>query len=850
MTAGGEHLADHERPWVGLASFAEADAHFFAGRGEEVAGLLRLVHRDTLTLLYGVSGLGKTSLLHAGLFPALRVENFLPVPIRLDYLDNGAPLAGQVYRAIADAALSAGVERPESLEGEGLWEYFHRDGNDFWSSRNEPVTPILVFDQFEEIFTLGRENVARAQAAEAFITEFAGLVENRVPASVRADSARVGDYHYDSTRLKVLISMREDYLAELDRLRSRFRDLGQNRLRLLPMGKRQARSVIALGESLLAPGAENGILEFVAGDKSSYDDELTIAPALLSLVLRELNERRLALGNSGKITLDLLDIEQTKILESFYLRSLEGLPPGVGIFIEDALLTASGYRNSCAIDDALTREGVTMPILEELVTRRLLAYEDRHQSRRVELTHDVLVGVIKASRDTRRTREERERTDAKEMEIRAKLKRGHQIAAIFAIVGLAALIACVWALVASDRAQNALIEANKQRSEAVKQHQEAVEQKSAAVNSSDEAERQRADALKKASEAEVAKKEALEQKEAADEERDRAKSATLVAEKASQAALAAKADADLARDEATKARVAADELIYALNTDLRDKLKESGRVDIREAASKLVEKHYKDYPPTDRAGLRGKATNLDNRGDIQLEHDNVPDAIRLFKESEKIRRDLLRKEPLDRDIIRDLCDSCYRLGATSGSAEEALSYFRDEVKFARRLVAEEPLNGVFQFELGDAYSALGLFFDRHKQPLNALEEFKQAAAVLKPISVAPTAMVDWKLEYARCLKRRAIVFVEQKRVDAAILDLRDSLTVLFRLEDPDRKNARWMAEIVECETLLGDNLKEKGQVHDARAEWEKGRERAERLHALDPANRLNEAQLKELKGRQ
>jgi hypothetical protein len=66
--------------------------------------LLRLVRRDTLTLLYGVSGLGKTSLVRAGLFPALRKEDCLPVPIRLDYLEGAPLLAAQVLGAIAAAA--------------------------------------------------------------------------------------------------------------------------------------------------------------------------------------------------------------------------------------------------------------------------------------------------------------------------------------------------------------------------------------------------------------------------------------------------------------------------------------------------------------------------------------------------------------------------------------------------------------------------------------------------------------------------------------------------------------------------------------------------------------------------
>ena len=48
---------------------------------QEIEELLRLVRRDTLTLLYGVSGLGKTSLLQAGFLPALRAEDCLPAAV-------------------------------------------------------------------------------------------------------------------------------------------------------------------------------------------------------------------------------------------------------------------------------------------------------------------------------------------------------------------------------------------------------------------------------------------------------------------------------------------------------------------------------------------------------------------------------------------------------------------------------------------------------------------------------------------------------------------------------------------------------------------------------------------------
>ena len=442
MNDPGAERADAQHPWIGLASFTEGDRGFFAGRADEIEDLLRLVRRDTLTLLYGVSGLGKTSLVQAGLFPTLRDENVLPVPIRLDYLEGSRPLAHQIMDAIGVAARAARVEAPLPRPNETLWEYFHREGNHFWSARNDLVTPFLAFDQFEEFFTLGRETPERASQAGAFIIEFADLVENRPPAALRDDPSRVKGFNFKPAPLKVLLAMREDYLADLDRVRSHFRALGQNRLRLLPMGERQARQVIALGAPLLAPGVEDRIVRYVAGGDPNAE-EMTVAPALLSLVLRELNERRLARGPDAKITPDLLDVEQHKIFEDFYLRTLADFSPNVRLFIEDELLTASGHRNSAALDDALTRPDVTLPVLNELVNRRLLAYEDRHHTRRVELTHDVLVPVIKASRDSRLTREalaQAERLRSEQIAQRRKQRFTFAVACALAV----ALLATVW----------------------------------------------------------------------------------------------------------------------------------------------------------------------------------------------------------------------------------------------------------------------------------------------------------------------------------------------------------------------------------------------------------------------
>jgi len=171
---------DADNPWPGLMPFTEATQAFFHGRDAEAAELLRRVRRERLTILFGQSGLGKTSLLCAGLFPRLRTADFLPVYIRLDWTTAQMSPAAQIKQALAENLAEHGVEGPRPPPDETLWGYFHDKETEFWSRRNRLITPVLVLDQFEEICTLG-QGVASAEALD----ELAALIENRSPESLR-----------------------------------------------------------------------------------------------------------------------------------------------------------------------------------------------------------------------------------------------------------------------------------------------------------------------------------------------------------------------------------------------------------------------------------------------------------------------------------------------------------------------------------------------------------------------------------------------------------------------------------------------------------------------------------------
>ena len=105
-----------------------------------------------------------------GLFPRLRAADFWPVYIRLDWTAKISPVA-QIKQALAENLAEHGVEGRPPRPDETLWGYFHDKETEFWSRRNR-LTPFLVFDQFEEIFTLGQG----ATSAET-LDELATLIQ-------------------------------------------------------------------------------------------------------------------------------------------------------------------------------------------------------------------------------------------------------------------------------------------------------------------------------------------------------------------------------------------------------------------------------------------------------------------------------------------------------------------------------------------------------------------------------------------------------------------------------------------------------------------------------------------------
>ncbi len=409
-------------PWPGLAAYDESASEYFFGRTEETKELLRMVLLAPLTVLYGKSGLGKTSLLQAGFFPLLRAEHFFPIHLRLDYRSTAAlPPLDQAAKKLQAALTTAQADFTAWNENENLWQYLHRRDLEIWSHDNYLLTPVLVFDQFEEIFSRANGITDHIQSN---LNSIADLIENRIPSKLtdhHSSRHTLSQLDLMSQNYRIVLAFREDFLPEIEGWKEQVPSLLRNRLRLLPMNRERAiEAVSSAGAAVLAPGVAEPLVNFVGNlDSVSSEVASVIEPVLLSLCCYQLNQCR---PQDGKIDTELLQHAGQDILQDFYDEALSDMPTQVSQFIETYLIQGNQYRGSYPVDQAIQDGFITQQQLSTLADKyRLLRIDQQLGANRIELIHDRLVGVVSKARDERLRQIENQRLQAKEQEHQRQL---------------------------------------------------------------------------------------------------------------------------------------------------------------------------------------------------------------------------------------------------------------------------------------------------------------------------------------------------------------------------------------------------------------------------------------------
>lgn len=413
MPATTDNYQATANSFLGLQSYTEAQSNLFFGRDSEIDALTSLVKLNTLTIVFGRSGTGKTSLLNAGVFPNLRKSYCLPFRIRLEFNTNSPDLITQIKKVLKEEIDKYGFKVESYPSNETLWEYFHKEP--LWKT----VTPIIVFDQFEEIFTLAKANPRYASIElPVFWEELSNLIENNIPEKLKEkflNQKEKIDFNYKKQKTKIVFSFREEYLPEFETIATKIPSLKYSRFRLLPMNGYQGYEVITkTWQENIQPSEAKLLVSYFTNEQGVEDYSLiTVEPSLLSQVCAYIDKERIDNGG-GKVSAELLNkYPKETILRSIYDEAVTTANNSLHIdqhsgagrnfikeFVEDKLITSQGYRIKYQL-------GASEEILEPGIDLLAAKYFIREDDNVVELTHDVLAPIIKSDREKRRKEIER-----------------------------------------------------------------------------------------------------------------------------------------------------------------------------------------------------------------------------------------------------------------------------------------------------------------------------------------------------------------------------------------------------------------------------------------------------------
>lgn len=400
-------MTNDNNPWAGLASYEDPSKSErklkFCGRDNDIYDVTRLIDDNLLLILYGKSGIGKTSLLNAGVFPKLRLEQYLPVSIRLGTLEASASYQEAIISAVENAieevhgsitVFNVVEEQTDNQQPDCFWNYFAR--HHFVNAEKQPLFPVVVFDQFEEVLrNISPKHVGKAQT---LLNQLQYLIDE---SHALSDCIVDGKEYFYDFNFRFVVSIREDELYLLednvdDLALSMFKNC---RYRLRSLSEQGATEAILVpGKDCIADEEKQAVVDRII-KLSKRPQSNDIDTLLLSLVCAGTYDKKVG---EKIITLDLA-VWGNNPMRIYYDEAILSLQDNQIRFIQKNLIKKDGTRKRVKISEL--KEAVGDDIFDKISqgSNRILNILPNEE---VELLHDQLALAIY---DDREVYEERER---------------------------------------------------------------------------------------------------------------------------------------------------------------------------------------------------------------------------------------------------------------------------------------------------------------------------------------------------------------------------------------------------------------------------------------------------------
>ena len=442
---------DYLNPWKDIASYDITDADCFKGREEEVKRFSKLIDSGTMTVLYSDSGIGKTSFINAGISSKYIKEGYYPIRITfidevfsesflenieewivqrlVDFFENSEndnskkPLAAELKTPQWIYPFNNQITNPKK----SLWWFLHTFRmKDVGTGRE--FRPLIIFDQFEEVFSKTGNNATRNKLKYLF-SAIEDISSDTVPSLIDNELEKLerSNIYLDfdsSSNYKIIFSLRKEFLADFDYWTNKqfsISELYRNRMLLLPLTREQAECVIIHQPD---PDNEGFFIETLTPIKEDILNKIDennnneVEPIMLSVLCSRLYD--IAISNSIKLLTkqDVNPIDIKNLISKFYLDVVNDVIQDsrlISIF-EQQILDSDNHRNRIRsglllnglfdkqYDKIVGDKTIKTSYKKELEDKHIIRVEKYNGEDYVEIIHDRVAEVISERKNIRKRR--------------------------------------------------------------------------------------------------------------------------------------------------------------------------------------------------------------------------------------------------------------------------------------------------------------------------------------------------------------------------------------------------------------------------------------------------------------
>jgi len=426
---------NNKNPWLALKTYEEEEQHKFKGRDEDIDNIMTLLAQNECVICYAASGEGKSSLINAGLCPRMKSINYLPIKIDLfsrqndntlnfdsiisEIINNRIENINYVFMEAYGGQETKYVSYEPEKKYQKKEETHEIPDSLWWQLRTKTIhtlagttyIPILIFDQFEEIFRIKWKN--------EFFKWLEILMKDKCP------DDNIDDNIIPTRKLfKVLFSMRHEYVGELDywcSQRTYIPQMMRNRYFLKPLTREQSLSIIKgqeyhdenIANKTISCAGE--IIDVAKKDKNNQSDE--VSAIVLSLICKLLYDNW---SDNSDCSINIAQYK--KVIYGYYDQTMKeiGISDDARYNIEEALVSETRTKHRIPVSDNRLIKINFDSFKDKLKDKHIVKIDTTDNTEYVEFIHDRLVESIY---DKHKEESKKREYDKKIEELKKKRKR-------------------------------------------------------------------------------------------------------------------------------------------------------------------------------------------------------------------------------------------------------------------------------------------------------------------------------------------------------------------------------------------------------------------------------------------